>query len=147
MVFAFDQWSHNQNSRQFILAREPDRTRQPQARKDLLYTAWAIDSGLCFGQDWTPKPPKMHGHHSSFSNIYAHFDIEKSAVRGAQFIESLPAFELNAACHHIPPDWFGPDDEIALENMLGLLHQRQSGFTASIHHHLAAASTLNTLAG
>jgi hypothetical protein len=149
IVFAFDQWSAHQDNRQFIFAREPNRARQPRARKDSLFTVWAIDNGLCFGQNWTVKPRRLHGSSSFFNDVFSQVDTTEFAVRGAELIQSLSTSELNAACQHIPRDWFVEGDEIALSGMLQALHARQHGFAASIHGYLAAlaAKRLGKLAG
>jgi hypothetical protein len=146
VVFAFDQWVAHADNRQFIFARQPDsmQTAQSRALNGSFFTAWAIDNGMCFGKDWTLTPNAL-GASPRCCDIYSHCNLEESASRGANLIQSLPSSELCAAHQKIPRDWFSAGDETALDAMLEMLQKRQKDLVA-VHEHVAAARELRNLA-
>jgi hypothetical protein len=138
VVFAFDRWVAHVDKRQFIFARQPNSKKccKPNVDKGVLLTAWAIDNGMCFGKDWTFAERASYIFHQPF-NIYSYCNLEESAGRGADLIQSLPNSELYKACQNIPRDWFLAGDEAALKAMLEVLQRRRQGLEASIRLHVS----------
>ena len=146
VVFAFDQWTAHVDKRQFIFVRQPRPAHDSIAisdqhwtqRESSLFTAWAIDNGMCFGKDWLLAPKKLYGS-SPLVNIYSYCDLERSAVRGAKLIQSLPPSLFQAAAYRdLPHDWFGPGEERALQVMLSELSDHRAGLEAAIQEQVEA---------
>jgi hypothetical protein len=139
VVFAFDRWVVNTDTRQYIFARKSTRRKAAESkqRNGSFLTAWPIDNGMCFGKDWTLAPNAPLDCHPSF-DICSFCDLEQSAALGARVIQSLPDSAFRASWRQIPGDWFAPGDEAALHTMLCELQHRQQGLTTSIQDHVKA---------
>jgi hypothetical protein len=143
-AYAFDQWVVHHERRQFIFAREASSTSSVRPAKATPFVSWAIDNGMCFGKDWVLIAPSPTA--GAFSDIYSCFDLEASAVAGAQLIRSMPTSELHAAARDIPRDWLGAGDENRLQAMLEVLQTRQQSIVDSVYEHLVGLQVAMRLA-
>jgi len=146
VVFAFDRWVSTIDSRQFVFVRESNGLDSAQSKSAHQYTAWAIDHGSCFGgTDWALASFHQPSTGHRPPNLYPLCKLE-DAIRGANLIESLSPFEIEAACQGIPRDWFAHGEEEALQVLLQALQTRQRNLAASLRS-MAAAICPNALAG
>ncbi len=139
-VFAFDWWVAHADRRQFLFARsrkgEHTSALKPASKASL--TVWAIDNGRCFGGNWKLTEFVLPTWERSLE-VYAHCNLEESALTGAKLVQDLPATVIQSSHQHVPRDWFSARDEEALAVMLGVLQQRQQRSSTAIHEQICVA--------
>jgi hypothetical protein len=145
VLFAFDWWVSNLDSRQYVFVRQPGNPDSAHVKSEYRYTAWAIDHGSCFGgADWAlaSSGQPVTGHRPL---VFYPSCRSEDVIHGGRLIESLSPAEICGASQHVPRNWFAPPDEESFQSMMNGLRARQRSLTALLGEQTANTVVLNTL--
>ena len=143
LVFAFDQWVANVDSRQTIFTRRrgPKKAGDADPPGQVSLRCWAIDNGMCFGRTW--EFPALPVYASCVDlHVYSHFASRESAHEGARLIQGLSEADLVAAQRGAPTEWFAPGDAEELDGLFNTLQDRRNGLGDRMPGHLDALQLL-----